>query len=105
MIGTCGFSKIDFSNNVGEIGYVINPDFHGKGFATEAASRIIAFGFDKLDFHRIEAKFIVGNDASFSVMKKCGMTYEGAMRGGMLIKGKYCDIGICSILNNEYLRS
>ena len=105
MIGTCGFSRIDFSNNVGEIGYVINPDFHGNGYAHEAASKIIEFGFAKLDFHRIEAKFIVGNDASLNVMKKCGMTYEGTARGSMLIKGKYCDIGICSILDNEYKRS
>ena len=105
MIGTCGFSRIDFSNNVGEIGYVISPEYHGNGFAPEAAEKIIEFGFDKLDFHRIEAKFIVGNDASLNVMKKCGMTYEGTMRGSMLIKGKYCDIGICSILDNEFKRS
>ncbi|MBQ6893310.1 MAG: GNAT family N-acetyltransferase [Clostridia bacterium] len=102
MIGTCGFSKIDFSNNVGEIGYVINPEYHGYGYATEAAKRIIEFGFNKLGFRRIEGKFIIGNDASLAVMKKCGMTYEGTLRDSMLIKGVYRDIGICSILANEF---
>lgn len=105
MIGTCGFSRIDFSNNVGEIGYVINPDYQGQGYATEAISVIINFGFEKLDFHRVEAKFIIGNESSFSVMKKCGMTYEGTARSAILIKGKYCDIGTCSILEEERKRS
>ncbi len=96
MIGTCGFSRIDFSNDVGEIGYVINPEFSGKGYASEAAERIISFGFDTLKFNRIEAKYIVGNDASLAVMKKCGLKFEGVARSSMLIKGKYCDIGTCA---------
>lgn len=102
MIGTCGFSRIDFSNNVGEIGYVINPDYHGHGYATEAARKIIEFGFNTLEFHRIEGKFMIGNDASMNVMKKCGMTYEGTMRSSMLVKGIYRDIGICAVLENEF---
>ncbi len=104
MIGTCGFSRIDFTNNIGEIGYVINPDFHGNGYATEAVKIIMNFGFKKLGFHRIEAKFIIGNDASLAVMKKCGMIYEGTSKGSMLIKGKYRDIGTCAIIENEYKR-
>lgn len=105
MIGTCGFSKIDITNNVAELGYVINPKFHQNGYATEAAKAILDFGFSKLGFHRIEAKYISENIASLSVMKKCGMKFEGILRGNMFIKGKYCDIGICSILENEYKRS
>ncbi len=101
MIGTCGFSRIDFSNDIGELGYVINPEYQGKGYATEAAKKIMEFGFKTLGFNRIEAKYIIGNNASLAVMKKCGLQYEGCARGSMLIKGKYCDIGTCSILNNE----
>jgi len=100
MIGTCGFSKIDFSNDVGEIGYVINPDYHGNGYATEAAKQIIDFGFKMLKFHRIEAKYIIGNDASLAVMNKCGLSYEGTARGSMLIKGIYRDIGTCATTND-----
>ncbi len=101
MIGTCGFSRIDFSNNIGEIGYVINPDYKGNGYAAEAAKQIISFGFEKLKFHRIEAKYIIGNDASLAVMKKCGMVYEGTQRHAMLIKGKYRDIGCAAIINEN----
>ena len=97
-------TRFDFPNDAAEIGYVINPDYSGNGYATEAVKIIMKFGFEKLGFHRIEAKFIVGNDASLAVMKKCGMTYEGTAKGGMLIKGKYRDIGTCAIIENDYKR-
>ena len=80
---------------------MINPEYHKNGYAAEAAKRVIEFGFDKLAFNRIEAKFIVGNDASLAVMRKCNMKFEGVARSAMLIKGVYCDIGTCAILANE----
>ena len=42
MIGTCGFTRIDAPHNAAEIGYVLNPDFHGKGYGTEALRLILA---------------------------------------------------------------
>ena len=45
---------------------------------------------------------MVGNDASRRVMEKLGMQFEGVRRGSMLVKGAYRDIGICSVLVNEY---
>lgn len=104
MIGTCGFSRIDISNNAGEIGYVIAPDYQGNGYASEAVRVVMDFGFNKLDFHRIEAKYIIGNDASRAVMEKCGMVYEGTARGAMIVKGRYKDIGTCAILKEDKKR-
>ena len=102
MIGTCGFTRFDLANNSAEVGYVINPDYSGRGVATEAVRRVLHFGFEDLRLHRIEAKYIIGNDASRRVMEKVGMHYEGTHRGSMLIKGIYRDIGICAILEDEY---
>lgn len=102
MIGTCGFTRFDFPHNGGEIGYVLNPDYHGNGYATEAAERVIRFGFEVLELHRIEAKFMEGNEASRRVMDKLGMTFEGLRREAMLVKGMYRTIGICSLLKNEF---
>ena len=102
MIGTCGFSRIDFTNNIGEIGYVIAPDHQNTGYATEAVKKIVDFGFNVLNFNRVEAKYILGNDASRAVMEKCGLRFEGIARSAMLIKGVYRDIGTCSVLKSEY---
>ncbi len=98
MIGTVGFTRIDLSNGLGEIGYVLNPEYHGRGIATEAAQKILDFGFERLGLHRIEAKFMQGNEASLKVMKKLGMTFEGYHKDSMLVKGEYKTIGYCAII-------
>ena len=64
MIGTCGFTKIGFENNSGEIGYVINPRYQRIGIAPEAAREVMRFGFEVLNLHRIEARFMEGNTYS-----------------------------------------
>lgn len=102
MIGTCGFTRFDYQNDGAEIGYVLNPDFWGRGYATEAVQRVIRFGFDYLGLHRIEAKYMEENIASRRVMEKCGMIFEGIRRDGILVKGRYVSVGVCSILRNEY---
>ena len=105
MIGTCGFTRFDFRHDCGEIGYVINPSFKGQGIATEVVGRVIRFGFDELSLNRIECKFIPDNLASRRVMEKNRMTFEGIRRQGMLIKGEYRDVGICSILRREFFEN
>ena len=104
MIGTCGFTSIDVEHRKGEIGYVINPDFHHRGYALEAAAEILKFGFLELDLNRIECRFMQGNAPSLKVMEKLGMTFEGYMRDAMYVKGEYRTIGVCSILKEEYKR-
>ena len=102
MIGTCGLTTVDVLNCCAEIGYVLSPDYWGRGFAQEAAEMMINFAFCELGANRVEAKYIRGNESSRRVMEKCGMTYEGTLRGKMLIKGQYRDIGICAILAERY---
>lgn len=102
MIGTCGFTRFDFASDSAEIGYVLNPDYGGQGLATEAVRAVLAFGFDRLSLHRIEAHYIRGNDASRRLMERVGMTFEGLARESMKIKGIYRTIGTCAILRSEY---
>ena len=102
MIGTCGFTRFDYKNDCAEVGYVLNPQYHGQGIMTEVVGRVIRFGFENLALNRIECRFIEGNIASRRVMEKNGMQFEGVLRGGMLIKGEYKDIGVCAILKKDF---
>ncbi|MBQ9922850.1 MAG: GNAT family N-acetyltransferase [Clostridia bacterium] len=101
MIGTCGFVRFDTENNAAEVGYVVSDKYWGKGYAAEALKRVIAFGFDELSLNRIYARHMMGNERSGRVMQKCGMRYEGIIRGSMYIKGKYCDVAQYAILKND----
>ena len=102
MIGTGGFTSVDERNGWAEIGYVLSNDYWGKGYGQEIARELLSFGFNLLDVHRIQARYICGNERSLRVMERIGMVYEGTARGLMLVKGEYKDIGCCSILQEEY---
>ena len=101
MIGTCGFTRFHMSHDAAEIGYVINPAYRGREIAGEAVRAVMKFGFETLELHRIEAKYMAGNAASRRVMEKVGMSFEGVRRGEMMIKGEYRDVGTCAILREE----
>lgn len=73
-----GENLIGFVNDVSienekiEIGYVIDPDFHNKGYASEALLAVINDLFNK-GFKEVYAGAFESNIASFRVMEKCGM--------------------------------
>ncbi len=105
MIGTCGFTTFQYPHKCGEVGYVLNRDFWGMGIAPEAVRAVLHVGFSELDLHRIEAKFMKGNEQSLRVMEKCGMTFEGYNRDSMLVKGEFKTIGRAAILKHEYFNN
>src|SRR5262245_23516852 len=49
MIGMCGVRKDTFESNKADIGYELNPDYWGKGYATEAARIMLNYGFTHLN--------------------------------------------------------
>lgn len=104
MIGTCGFTNIDEKNLCGEVGYVIAPLYQNRGLATEAVREVIRFGFEELSLERIEARYMVGNNASRAVMEKCGMSFEGVLRRSLYVNDRFVDVGVCSILRSEYFK-
>ena len=71
----------------------------------DLVSIVMDFGFYKLGLHRIEARFMRGNDNSRRVMEKCGMKYEGMGRENLFVKNKYVDVGVCAILRDEFLNN
>jgi len=104
MIGTCGFTRFNYSSYSAEIGYVLNPRYWGRGVAAEAARRVIRFGFDTLELHRIEAKFMSNNIQSLRVMEKLGMRLEGYARESLMVRNEFVTVGTCSILRDEYMQ-
>ena len=102
QIGTCGFTSFDFENHSAQIGYVLHTDHHGKGIATEAVGAVLDFGFRKLKLQRIEGRFMEENLASRRVMEKNRMQFEGILRNAVYVRGEYVNVGVCSILRDEF---
>jgi len=68
----------DFNRAV--LGYWIGLPFWNKGYATEAASAILKFGFEVVEINKIFATHLVENPASGKVMIKNGMIKEGELK-------------------------
>ncbi|WP_414568649.1 GNAT family N-acetyltransferase [Nostoc sp. CCY 9925] len=105
LIGNCGIRVNDPELREANIGYELNPQYWGQGYATEAAQAILKFGFEELKMHRIWSWCVAENIASFRVLEKIGMHREGHLREKELIKGKWYDNFIYSIIENEWKTS
>lgn len=51
----------------------LRRDFWGKGYATESAKAMVAYGFEKMDLKVIYAIADIGNSDSKKVLEKCGL--------------------------------
>jgi [ribosomal protein S5]-alanine N-acetyltransferase len=77
LIGYCGLAidRID-NRDEPEIGYRLDYKFWGKGFATEAASASIQYGFNLIKLPYILGAAQQQNVASIRVLEKLGMTFD-----------------------------
>ncbi len=102
MIGTAGFASVDLENNSVEIGYVLNPDYWGNGYAREALGTVTRIAFEELGVHRIQLRIMEGNTPSENVALACGYRKEGTLRDLLLVKNEYRTIHFYSLVSSEY---
>jgi len=102
LIDACGIHLLDPRHQEVSIGYCFNRNQWRKGYATEAARRILAFGFDELQLHRIFAACDPQNKGSVRVLEKAGMRREGRLREDKWVKGRWRDSFLYAILDDEW---
>jgi len=85
-----------------ELGYWIGVPYWGQGFATEAASAVMVFGFETLRLHRIYASHFAGNTASQRVLEKMGMRHEGLSRQHVRKWNRFVDLENYGLLASEF---
>lgn len=71
LVNDCGYD-----DDAIEVGYVIDPAYKGRGFATEAVSAVIN-ELREMGFKKVIAGYFEGNIGSLKVMEKCGMRPNG----------------------------
>ncbi|MCC7358486.1 MAG: GNAT family N-acetyltransferase [Anaerolineales bacterium] len=101
LIGNCGVRRTAPGALEADLGYELAPAYWGKGYATEAARAVLAFGFAALGAHRLEAQCVADNIASARVLEKIGMRLEGRLRDKEYFKGCWWDRLIYAALAGE----
>jgi RimJ/RimL family protein N-acetyltransferase len=102
LIGGCGLYISNIESREGWIGYCLNRQFWGQGYATETARALVEFGFNTLNLHRIFATCEPANTSSLHVLEKIGMKYEGHFRENVYCKGAWHDELLYAILVKEW---
>ena len=69
-------------NGVAELGYGIEEEFRGFGYATEAVETILGWAFDQPGVTSVAAETEAENTASRRVLEKCGFLPAGEGREG-----------------------
>jgi RimJ/RimL family protein N-acetyltransferase len=85
-----------------EIGYVFNPDYHGRGYATEAGQAMLALAFDGLRVRRVIARIDDRNEPSAAVLRRLGMRQEAHLIENELFKGEWTNEIDFAILAAEW---
>lgn len=76
-----------YSPHIYEIGWIFDPRYQGRGYATEAAAALLGHGFETLGLHRVVATCQPENVASWRVMEKLGMRREAHFRKAVQLDG------------------
>lgn len=102
LIGGIGL-RINRRFNHGELGFWIGEPFWNKGYMTEAAGRILKFGFGQRGLHKIYATHFLENTASAKVMMKNGMIKEGELVDHVRKDNRYLTLIQYRITKEEFL--
>lgn len=103
MIGEVGVFVKPEPESEGDIGWMIHPDYHGRGYATEAAQIVIRFAFEQRGLHRLTSECNTRNTASWRLMERLGMRREGHSLQSLLLHDKWYDEYHYALLRDEWL--
>jgi ribosomal-protein-alanine N-acetyltransferase len=82
-----GKNGLHAKDGVVEMGYWLGKPYWGRGFGTEAARRVLAFGFDELKLERIVAGWFEDNTASGRILAKLGFAATETIERDCLARG------------------
>ena len=77
-----------------EIGYMLLPEFSGRGIMTEAVGKLCSLAFETLDIVRVTAIIFSPNTASRRVLEKNGFTLEDVRKRALFKNGEFYDLCI-----------
>jgi RimJ/RimL family protein N-acetyltransferase len=102
LIGELAMGFISAAHAHYEVGYVFDPDYAGRGYATEGAAMIVELAFSGLGAHRVSGRLDARNDPSARVLEKLGMRREGLFVENEYVKGEWTDELVYAILAPEW---
>jgi len=102
LLGTVGLHAFSMRSKRAEAGAWIAKEYWGKGYAKEALTLLINYGFKKLKLNRIEGVCFDFNKRSRRLQESLGFKLEGVLREHSVYKGKFANDCFYSLLKKEW---
>ncbi len=80
--GLMGYEPYQRGEEAVSFGYILHPDFRGKGYASEAGRAILDYGRDVLGFTSVQAAVSRENEASVRLLEKLGFRHLQTQKKG-----------------------
>jgi len=92
MVGIININNIIRGNfQSAFLGYYAFSPYLGQGLMTQGLKLVLRFAFRKLKLHRLEANIQPHNQASISLVRKCGFVREGCSVRYLKVCGRWRD--------------
>ncbi len=105
VIGTCALFRFDPRQRRAELGYALRPDLWGQGYAREAVTLVLEWGFRTLGLHRIEADIDARNAASRTLLLRLGFARAAGQRQRYFVGETVSDSEVFGLLAEDWRRS
>ena len=101
-IGLTGFMPEWEPYQQAELGFMLAPEYQGKGFAKESLCAVLDFAFESCGFHKLVATVTEGHEQSFGLLKRVGFQHEGTLRENFRLNNNWYNDLKMGLLATEY---
>jgi diamine N-acetyltransferase len=106
LIGSLGFTNIDWRNRSSEFGIMIgDKTYWNQDYGTEAVRLLVNHGFNTLNLNRIFLHVFENNPRAIRAYEKAGFIHEGRERQAEFKDGRYIDVLLMSMLKDEFIQT
>mgnify|MGYP003574923809 CR=1 FL=1 len=91
IFGIMGYVNFYPEQSKAEIGYMLHPDYWGKGYIPEAIVEVEKFGFEQINLRSIEAKIDPRNDNSRKILLRNNYQFDRLMQKQMTFQEEELD--------------
>lgn len=101
VIGEVGIFLPEPPKSEGDLGWMLHPDYQGRGYATETAQALVRHAFEERGLHRLTSGCDTRNAPSWRLMERLGMQREAHYRQSQWVQGAWRDEYIYALLREE----
>lgn len=87
------------------LGYWLGEEYQGQGFMSEAMRLTLIYGFNTLQFHRVNAGTLPHNGRSIKLLRKFGFEEEGYAKSYLQINGEWQDHILFGLTEDQFQKS